>query len=166
VLDLGCGSGDPADVEIAKAHQVTGVDISREQISRARKNVPAGRYIHGDAAAAEFPADFFDGVVSFYALEHIPRGEHATLFGNIHRWLVEGGLLLICTEASEAQEGVGEWLGVPMFFSCYDPEMIKTMIQEAGFEILETAVETQVEQGTEIPYLWVLGRKRPLGETR
>jgi len=32
VLDLGCGSGDPADVEISKEHKVTGVDISQAQI--------------------------------------------------------------------------------------------------------------------------------------
>lgn len=31
VLDLGCGSGNPADVEIAKTHAVTGVDISQAQ---------------------------------------------------------------------------------------------------------------------------------------
>ena len=25
VLDLGCGSGDPADIEVAKEHKITGV---------------------------------------------------------------------------------------------------------------------------------------------
>ncbi len=43
VLDLGCGSGDPADVEIARSHAITGVDISAAQIERATKNVPDGR---------------------------------------------------------------------------------------------------------------------------
>ena len=36
VLDLGCGSGNPADVEISKEHKVTGVDISQTQINLAR----------------------------------------------------------------------------------------------------------------------------------
>jgi ubiquinone/menaquinone biosynthesis C-methylase UbiE len=160
VLDLGCGSGVPADIEIAAwGHRVTGVDISREQIARARENVPAGCFIHGDAASLVFPVASFDGVVSFYTLEHIPRDQHRALYARIHRWLRAGGWLLICTEASEAQEGVGEWLGVPMFFSFDDPETTKATIQGAGFEIVETAIETQVEQGTEIPYLWVLARK-------
>jgi ubiquinone/menaquinone biosynthesis C-methylase UbiE len=171
VLDLGCGSGDPADVEIAaRGHAVTGVDISGEQIARARENVPAGRFVHGDAASAAFPAASFDAVISFYALEHVPRDQHGALYAGIHHWLRERGWLLICTEASEAQEGaqegVGEWLGVPMYFSFCDPETVKAMIQEAGFEIVETAIETQVEQGVEIPYLWVLGRKRARGEAR
>ncbi len=41
VLDLGCGSGDPADIAVAKQHQITGVDISGAQIERARKMCPA-----------------------------------------------------------------------------------------------------------------------------
>lgn len=36
VLDLGCGPGKPADVEISKPHQVTGVDISKTRINLAR----------------------------------------------------------------------------------------------------------------------------------
>jgi cyclopropane fatty-acyl-phospholipid synthase-like methyltransferase len=159
VLDLGCGSGDPADVAIARAYQVTGVDLSGEQIARARKNAPSGRYIHGDAAAVEFPAASFDAVVSFYTLEHIPRAEHAALLRRMGQWLRPGGLLLISMEAGEAEGMVGEWLGVPMYFSCFGPEETVEMIREAGFEIVETAIEPQVEQGVEIPYHWVLGRK-------
>lgn len=71
VLDLGCGSGAPADLEIAKEHRVTGVDISQTQISLARQNIPAGTFLHGDAGSIEFAASSFDAVVSFYTLEHI-----------------------------------------------------------------------------------------------
>ena len=78
VLDLGCGSGDPADVEIAKSHQVTGVDISQTQIELARQKVTAGHFIHGDLGSVDFPAASFEAVVSFYTLEHLPRQEHAT----------------------------------------------------------------------------------------
>lgn len=73
VLDLGCGSGVPADIEISRKHRITGVDISEAQINLARKNVPLGTFIHADASSVEFPPSFFDAVISFYALEHIPR---------------------------------------------------------------------------------------------
>jgi len=160
VLDLGCGSGDPADVEIAREHKVTGVDISQAQIDLARGNVPTGNFIHGDAASVEFPACSFDAVVSFYTLEHIPREEHETILRRIHGWLRPGGYFLLSHEAGEAEGMVGRWLGVPMYFSCFDPETVKQLVCGAGFEIVETAVETQVEQGIEIPYQWVLARKR------
>ena len=160
VLDLGCGLGDPADVEIAKEHQVTGVDISRAQITLARQNVPAGRYLHGDAGSVAFRPDSFDAVVSFYTLEHLPRREHGALLRRIHEWLRAGGLLLISMEAADCDDIMGEWLGVPMFFSCFDPDTMVRLVSEAGFELLESAIETQVEQDHDIPYLWLLGRKR------
>ncbi len=160
VLDLGCGSGDPADIEIAKAHQVTGVDISQAQIALAQEKVPTGHFIHADLGSVTFPDESFDAVISFYTLEHLPRGEHRALLQSAYQWLIEGGFFLICTEANEVEKVVGEWLGVPMFFSSFAPETVKSMIAEVGFEILETAIETQVEEGTEIPYLWVLARKQ------
>jgi cyclopropane fatty-acyl-phospholipid synthase-like methyltransferase len=159
VLDLGCGSGDPADIEIAKNHQVTGVDISQEQIRLARKNVPAGQFIQGDAGSVTFPEGSFDAVVSFYTLEHLPREEHAGLFQRISQWLRSGGYLLLSTEAGEVEGVVGEWLGVPMFFSSFGPEIAKQLVKEAGFEILVTAIEMQQEGNMDVPYLWLLARK-------
>lgn len=159
LLDLGCGSGDPAGILIARQHRLTGVDVSQEQVRRARRNVPSGNFLHADAASVQFPDASFDAVVSFYALEHIPRAEHRALLSSTHRWLRAGGFLLLSLEAGEAEDLVGEWLGVPMFFSCYDPDTTVQMVVDAGFEVLESAIETQVEQGTEIPFLWVLARK-------
>jgi len=159
VLDLGCGSGDPADVEIAREHRVTGVDISQTQINLARRNVPSGNFIHGDAGSVEFPAATFDAVVSFYALEHIPREEHAIILRRIHHWLRPGGLLLIGTEAGDEAGVVGEWLGVPMYFSAFDSDTVKRLVGESGFVIVETGIESQMEQGDEIPYLWLIARK-------
>ena len=160
VLDLGCGSGDPADIEISKEHKVTGVDISQTQINLARQNVPTGHFLHGDAGSVEFPPTSFDAVISFYTLEHIPREEHRTILRRIYKWLRVGGLLLISIEAGDFDDVMGEWLGVPMFISCFDPETMRRMVNEAGFELLETAIETQVEQGNDVPYLWLFGRKR------
>ena len=160
VLDLGCGSGVPADVEIAKAHHLTGVDISRVQIGLARQNVPSGTFLHGDAGSVVFERGAFDAVVSFYTLEHIPRREHAGILRRIHGWLRYGGLLLISLEAGDFDDVVGEWLGAPMFFSCYDPETMTRMVTEAGFEVLEWAIESQVEQDRDVPFLWILAGKR------
>lgn len=159
VLDLGCGSGDPAGKAISKHHNLTGVDISEAQINLARQNVPAGNFIHGDAASVDFPAASFDAVISFYTLEHIPRREHAALMDRIFAWLDSGGYLLLSVEAGEADDITGQWLGVPMFFSTFDPETIKNMIEASGFKILDAAIENQVEQDTVIPYLWVLAHK-------
>ena len=39
VLDLGCGAGVPSTVRLAERHRVTGVDISQEQLRRARERL-------------------------------------------------------------------------------------------------------------------------------
>jgi len=160
VLDLGCGSGDPADIEVAKQHRITGVDISQTQIDLARQNVPAGHFLHGDAASVRFPAASFDAVISFYSLEHIPRQEHEAILRRIYGWLRPGGFLLFSMEADDVEEIVAEWLGVPMFMSCFDSDTMQRMVVGAGFELVETAIESQVEQAHDVPYLWLLACKK------
>lgn len=160
ILDLGCGSGDPADIEISREHKVTGIDISEKQITLARKNVPDGNFIHDDLGSVDFPSNSFEAVVSFYTLEHIPREEHKEIFLRINKWLKTKGYFLVSMEAGEYEGGVGEWLGVSMYFSSYDPETVRKMIADAGFEILVSAIETQIENGTKVPFLWVLSQKR------
>lgn len=159
VLDLGCGSGDPADIALAHQHQVTGIDISEAQIIKARQNVPSGTFLLGDLGSISFSPESFDAVVSFYTLEHLPREEHAAIFGRIAAWLKPGGYLLLGTEAAESAGSVGTWLGVPMFFSSHDSATVQHLINAAGMVIQETAIERQIEQGQEIAYLWVLAQK-------
>lgn len=59
----------------------------------------------------------------------------------------------------ELEGVVGEWLGVPMFFSSFDAETLIRMIKAAGFDLLESAIETQREGSIDIPYLWVLAQR-------
>ena len=159
VLDLGCGSGDPADIEIARLHRITGVDISNVQVELARQNVPHGKFIHGDLGALDFPDKSFDAVVSFYTLEHLPREEHGEILKRIHRWLRPGGLLLFSQEAGNMNDVTGQWLGVSMFISVFDPETMRRVVQDTGFELAETDIESQLEQGREVPYLWILAKR-------
>jgi SAM-dependent methyltransferase len=158
VLDLGCGNGVPAGREIARQHTVTGVDVSERQIELARRNVPGGVFFHGDMARVSFPPATFDAVVSFYAIGCIPRAEHADLLRRIRGWLRPGGWLLLSEEDADRPDVVGEWLGVPMFFSGFDAATQRRLVAEAGFAVERSAVEIQVEQGVEIPFAWLLAR--------
>ena len=102
-------------------------------------------------------------MTALYTLECIPREEHETILRRIHGWLRPGGLLLLSTEAREFDSVRSEWLGVPMFFSSFDPQTLQRLVNEAGFELLESAVENQVElyapQSRDIPFLWLLARR-------
>jgi SAM-dependent methyltransferase len=158
VLDLGCGAGVPVGPEVVKRHHFTGVDISGAQVELARGNVPEAEFIHADLAA-EFPGASFGAVFSFYAIDHVPREEHAALFQAMRRWLKPGGVLLISVEAGDEPSATGKWLGAPMYFSHFDEETTIRLVEAAGFTILETSVEEQLERDHMVPYLWLLARR-------
>jgi cyclopropane fatty-acyl-phospholipid synthase-like methyltransferase len=159
VLDLGCGNGLPALREIAQRHAATGVDVSAVQAERARRNVPDAIVVHADMAELDFSEGSFDAVVSFYAVEHVPRERHAELFRRVHTWLNPGGLFLFTVEAREGFEGVGTWLGEPMFFSQLDEAEMVDLLREAGLTVVSREREEQLEGGSAIAYLWVLAQR-------
>jgi cyclopropane fatty-acyl-phospholipid synthase-like methyltransferase len=159
VLDLGCGNGLPALREIARRHVATGVDVSAVQAERARRNVPDATVLHADMAELGFSEGSFDAVVSFYAVEHVPRERHAELFRRIHRWLKPGGRFLFTVEAREGFEGVGSWLGQPMFFSQLDETEMIDLLHQAGLTVVSREREEQLEGGSAIAYLWVLAQR-------
>jgi ubiquinone/menaquinone biosynthesis C-methylase UbiE len=162
VLDLGCGPGVPSVKALAQRFDVVGVDISEAQIGSARENVPEATFIHGDFAEIELPEASFDGVAAFYSISHIPREEHARLFARIARWLVPGGLFLATLGATDSPQWVGEWLGVPMFFSSYDADTNRALLSAAGFKlVLDEIVEMREPEGP-VTFLWVIARK-PVG---
>ena len=144
------------------AHAATGIDISREQVERARANVPEAAFLCGDALGADLADASFDAVVSFYMLDHLPREQHAGLFARIAGWLRPGGLLLVTAEVDDEPGMVGEWLGEPMFFSAHDAAVTQELIAAAGFDVLEAQQETQSEGGREVAYVWLLARASAL----
>ncbi len=160
VLDLGCGAGIPSTRALAARFAVTGVDLSAAQLAIARREVPGATFIHDDLAAIDVPAASFDGVTALYAISHVPREEHAALFGRIARWLVPGGLFLATLGATDGPDWTGEWLGAPMFFSSHDAVTNRRLLAAAGFELLvDEVVETREPEGP-VPFLWVLARTR------
>ncbi len=143
ILDLGCGCGVPLDRDLAaSSYEVTGVDLSAVQVERARRLVPAARFLHADAAEVELPAASFDAVVSLYALIHMPLDEQPALLGRIGRWLRPGGWLL-ATTGQRAWTGTEDgWLGgdVPMWWSHADAATYQTWIEQAGLAVVAQEV--------------------------
>jgi SAM-dependent methyltransferase len=160
VLDLGCGNALPAGPRIAQRHRLTGVDVSSRQIALARANVPAAQFAVGDILDLRYPAGTFAAVAAFYTFDHLPRERLSEMFRLIHTWLEGPGLLLFCAEIADQPGVVGQWLGTPMFFSSYDPDTTRRLLDESGFDILRDEVEGQSEGEQHVDYLWVLARKR------
>jgi len=165
VLELGVGAGVRSSQILAERGRLTGVDLSREQLRRARERLPGATLVHGDFAAVELPAASFDAVVSFYALNNLPQDELGPLLRDVARWLRPGGWFLASLPGSDNPGWRGEWLGTEMFFAGCDPETNSRLTLDAGLEIVRDELETMIEPEGEVRWHWLLAR-RPAGAQR
>ncbi len=159
VLELGCGAGTSDTHLLAERFRVTGVDISSEQLQRARTNVPKAEFVHADMTELELRAGSFDGVAAFYSFNHVPRDLLGNLFSRIHGWLAPDGLFLTALGAGDMEGWTGEWLGTTMYFSGWSPETNRELLQKAGFELLIDEVVEMREPKGMVAFHWVLGRR-------
>ncbi len=143
IFDIGCGAGLPIDkFFIEKGHQIIGIDVSGKQIGMARRNIPEAKYEVKDMSELKKNKYKVDGVVSFYAIFHIPREEHQDLFLKFNSFLPVGGMLLVTMGANE-WEGVDDnFHGAQMWWSHFGPKKNREIIENAGFEILLNEIET------------------------
>ena len=160
VLELGSGTGVRSTQLLAERAELLGIDISAEQVRRARERAPNARFRHADFTQIELELASFDAVVAFYVFNHVPREQLGPLLGRIARWLRPGGYLLATFGASDLPGWRGEWLGgVETFFSGYEPEVTIALIREAGLEVVRDELETILEPEGEATFLWVLARR-------
>lgn len=139
VLDAGAGAGVPVAARLVAAGlRVVALDFSATQLALGRRRVPAGGFVLGDLVALPFRAGQFAAAVSYYAIIHVPRSEHADAFAELHRVLRPGGPALLCLGATDlpADHDPESWLGVPMFWSHFDAATNLGLLGTAGFEIV------------------------------
>jgi len=162
VLELGCGNGRPGAALLTARHRYTGVDISGEQLARARALLPAASFVQADYTELDVEAGSLDAVAAILTLTHVPRDEHASVLTRIAGWLRPGGLFLASFGTGDTPGEVEEdWLGAPMYFSHFDEETNRRLVREAGFELLRDEVHAMIEEGQgEARFLWLLGRRR------
>src|SRR5215216_3028690 len=137
VLDAGCGAGVPVAQSLSQHFQVIGVDFSEAQVALARKLVPNAQFICQDMTKLDFPDETFDAICSYYAIIHIPRDEHQSLFVNFYRMLKRAGFALLCLGVENLLDDIDEnFLGTRMYWSHFDSDTYHKMLEETGFILL------------------------------
>jgi ubiquinone/menaquinone biosynthesis C-methylase UbiE len=155
VLDVGCGVGIPiAKFFVENGFDLTGIDISKGMVTNARKNVPEAQFFQYDMADLEFQDNYFDGLVSIYAMFHVPKRKHGEIIKNFHRMLKKEGFMILVFNPRE-NEGVDDFLGTDMYWSCHKPEISRELVLDAGFEIIFDEI---LDRGNELMY-WIIAKK-------
>jgi SAM-dependent methyltransferase len=103
VLELGCGSGHTLSYlrESKNAEELWGLDFSEEQIRFAKelleeKNIPAKLFLSSMDENPGIPENYFDFVVSIYALGWTPDLAHTLAL--VYSYLKPGGLFIFSWE--------------------------------------------------------------------
>jgi SAM-dependent methyltransferase len=157
ILDIGCGNGVPATQELARRHEVTGVDISEEQVARARRNVPTAAFVCGDAREVDLPVGGFDAIVALYLIDNIDREDYPAFFRRLRQLLRPNGRVLLGAEPGHDPWQSYTWLGVPMLINTIPTDELVQLLQDAGFAVVSTEFESQLEGGQPIEYAWIVG---------
>jgi O-antigen biosynthesis protein len=99
VLDAGCGEGYGSDILAAYAKAVTGIDISGNNISRARKKYARGNLVFKQASLDSIPlADrSVDLIFCFEVIEHMEEPMQQRFLRESARILRDQGMLIIST---------------------------------------------------------------------
>jgi 2-polyprenyl-3-methyl-5-hydroxy-6-metoxy-1,4-benzoquinol methylase len=111
VLDLGCNVGYGSDTLARSAKRVTGVDVSRQALDRARARFSRDNlsFLEIDGRALPFEDGSHDVVVACQVIEHVV--DYGVFLGEIKRVLTRDGVMLITTPnaATRLDPGMKPW---------------------------------------------------------
>lgn len=156
VLDLGCGTGLPTALQLAKAGcEVVGVDLSDRMVAVARENVPAGSFHRADIADLRpgGPLDLgrFDAVAAFFSLLMLPRAEIPLALRTIHHLLVPGGLLALSMVEADVDDFSIPFIGSTIRVSGYLREELREIVEAAGFEVVDETSYSYAPATADVP---------------
>lgn len=155
VLDLGSGSGTDvfvAAVEVGENGEVTGVDMTEEQLEKSRElRDEAGfdnvSFERGYIEELPFDDGSFDVVISNGVINLSPEKER--VFSEAHRVLASGGRMAISDIISERQMPDSIKTDEDLWASCIGGaeqiDSYASLIEEAGFEIEATKDNTEYQ---------------------
>ncbi len=98
-LEIGFGDGYGAYLLSQVSQEMLAVDLFLHNVEAAYAKYlkPKLQFLKMDATALSFPKNYFDLVVSFQVIEHIPRGLLGRYVGEMRRVMKEGGVACIST---------------------------------------------------------------------
>jgi len=138
ICDLGCGPGQVA--RYLRDHgvsEVIGVDISAGMVREARRLNPDVTFLEADMRQLPVEAGAWGGIVAFYSLIHIPRGDVPAVLQELHRVLRPGGHLLVSFHIGDTSHRSKDWWGLPvdLDYTSFLSEEMQDYLRVAGFSV-------------------------------
>ena len=101
ILDIGCSYGWFEKYVGKNAKEIIGIDLDEKDLENAKLENKNIEFLKGSVLDLnKFEKDYFDFVVMFDVIEHIPKGTEKKALEEIKRVLKKNGKLLISTPAN------------------------------------------------------------------
>lgn len=111
ILDIGCSAGMLIAMLPDRYSEAVGMDISKQQIEYARKNVKKKRTRWVVGGLPDITASgTYDYIILSEVIEHLPKEQTATIFKNIHKKLNKDGSFIITTPNYRSIWPAYEWM--------------------------------------------------------
>ena len=137
ILDAGCGIGLPSSKYLSnEGHKIIGIDISRNMIKLARKNVPKAFFKEESLYNLKIENEKFDAIISFFVILHLKKTKVLELFNKFNKILKDKGYLLFSTNMGRGS-GFFTFFGKKVFLSFYTKKEIKEILEESNFKIIQ-----------------------------
>lgn len=136
VLDVGCGSGELLALFKSKGYGAYGIEVLPGLVQLARERFGLEVW-QGDFLDTSYPAHYFDLVIFYHVLEHLPKPDLGLL--EAKRVLKKGGFLLLqLPNIASYQLRIfhRRWfaLEVPRHLYHFSPKTIGLLLNNTGFE--------------------------------
>ncbi len=143
ILDLGCGNGRAVKYFVDRGFKGIGIDISNKMLNLAKKYVPNGKFYKKEFTNINFKPNSIDSVISFFALNHIPKTEFKKTMRICRKILKKDGLLLLGMVKGKSEGLFEGFYGKKMelYGSAYTKKEITQILRLSGFNILKTGID-------------------------
>lgn len=138
ILDAGCGSGRDAKYFSEEKLNVIGIDLAKGMIEQAKKNNILVEKM--DIKKMKFEKESFDGVWCMVSFSNIPKKDSKQVLKNFYNILKKEGIIYISTKHGEGENTIlqEKYNNQPIFYSFYNQKELTKLIEDNGFEILES----------------------------
>jgi len=138
-LDIGCGTGIPVDKILSKHFEVLGIDISKEMIKLAKKNVPNVKFKVKDSLKLKFRRKSFGLITAFFTLIHIPKKKIPFMIKKIYNFLKKDGYFVVSMGTQE-EDKIASFFEEKMYYANFEKKDFERLLKEAGFKIIYSKI--------------------------
>lgn len=142
VLDAGCGSGRDSKAFIQHGFSVVAFDASREMCKAASELI--GQEVWQMKFQEIVFDEEFDGIWACASLLHVSYEELPDVLGKLHKALKPNGVIYASFKYDDGKVVKGE-----RTFSNFTETSAAKLLNEAGFEVIESGITGDVREGRE-----------------